>query len=303
MKKVYSVLLILFLFNSCLMAQSGGKSKHLMPTGFQKKVTTIVSGKTRIYYSLSAAESSIISVQGPGKLTVDTRGQFKPDAGDLIKYAIIYTVDGGGQKSVTKSAVKRSKEATFPDGTLGVPGQLESFIIELSRGNHTIELKLKDNTINVAARYEFTPTKVKKQEWLAFSPMQPSEPVDLISKESTTVYYRFSMEKSLKIEVIGPSELRVLTRSEIQYQMKGKINYRVQVKENGIVMNTYQLSSKPSDVTAYKDNKVLIPSTASEFVIYVPKGKHTYEIVPLDKDKSTLLGRLLLPKNDVKLEK
>jgi hypothetical protein len=38
-------------------------------------------------------------------------------------------------------------------------------------------------------------------------------------------------------------------------------------------------------------------------VIFVPEGKHVYEIIPLDKDKSSLLGRLLIPKKDVKLEK
>jgi hypothetical protein len=56
-------------------------------------------------------------------------------------------------------------------------------------------------------------------------------------------------------------------------------------------------------VAVYKDVKDLIPGTACEFVIYVPKGKHTYELLPLDKDKGSLLGRLLLPKKDVLLEK
>jgi hypothetical protein len=284
------------------MAQSGGKSKYLKPTNFQKKVTTIVSGKTRTYYSLSTVESSIVTIQGPGILKVYTRGQFKPEEGGLIKYIIVYTVDGGEQKSVTISAVARSKEATYSDGTLGVPGQLKEFEIELLRGNHTIEFKLKENKIDVAARYTFKPTKVKKQEWLTFSPVQPSEPVDLVSREITTSYYRFSMEKPLKVEIIGPTELRILTRTENQYQMKGRINYRVQVRENDIVINTYQLNSKLSEIAVYKDVKALIPGTACEFVIYVPKGKHTYEILPLDKDKSTLLGRLLLPKKDVKLE-
>ena len=83
--------------------------------------------------------------------------------------------------------------------------------------------------------------------------------------------------------------------------MKGRINYRVQVKENDVIRNTYQLSSRRSEIAIYNDNNELIPGKASEFVIDVPKGRHTYEIVPLDKDKNTLLGRFLLPKKDVKL--
>lgn len=302
MKKIHLILLPLIFLYSGIIAQTGGDTRPLKPSNFQKKVPVIIEGKTRNYYSLSSVDPSIISVQGPGKLKVFTRGQYKPGAPDLLKFTLLYTIDGGVQKSVAVNSTGRSKKATYTDGTLGVPGELNTTEIELLRGNHTIEFKIKDNTVNVSARYNFTPAKVKKQDWLAFSPMQPSEPVELISKETTTSYYRFSNDKPLKIEIIGPTELRVLTRTENQYQMKGRINYRIQVKENGIVQNTYQLSSKVSETAVYKDVKDLIPGSACEFVIYVPKGKHTYEVLPLDKDKSTLLGRLLIPKTDVKVE-
>lgn len=303
MKKILLVLLPFISFYSGITAQSVGKSLHLKPSGFQKKLPVVISGKTLNYYSMSDADPSVITVQGPGMLKINTRGQFKPGDADLIKYTIWYTVDGGVQKSLQVNSAGRSKEAAYPDGTLGVPGQLKSFEIELLRGNHTLEFKLKDNLVSVSARYSFSPAKIKKQDWMAFSPLQPSEPVDLISRETTTAYYRFSMAKPLKVEVIGPTELRVLTRTENQFHMKGRINYRVQVKENGIVLNTYQLNSKVSEIAVYKDVKELIPGTACEFVIYIPKGKHLYEILPLDQDKSTLLGRLLIPKKDVTLEK
>lgn len=303
MKKMNLLLLGLVMFSAGIFAQSGVKISNLKPSNYQKKVIMVISGKSRSYYSLSATDASVITVEGPGILTVNTRCQFKPGETNALKYATGYIIDGGQLKTFSVSSVGRSKEAAYPDGTMGVPGQLKSFEIELLRGNHTIEFKLKDNLVNVATRYSFKPAKLKKQDWLAFSPVPPSEPVDLITKETSTSYYRFSMEKPIKVEIIGPTELRVLTRTENQYQMKGRINYRVQVKENNIVLNTYQLHSKPSEVAVYKDVKNLIPGTACEVVIYVPKGKHVYEILPLDKDKGSLLGRMLLPKKDVSLEK
>lgn len=303
MKKIHLLFLGLVMISSGMLAQSGSKTLNLKPTNYQKKVSIVISGKARSYYSLSSVDASVINVEGPGTLTVNTRCQFKPGDASSVKYTISYAIDGGPLKNYTVNTVGRSKEAAYPDGTLGVPGQLKDFPIELLRGHHTIEFKLTGNAVNVASRYSFKPAKIKKQEWLAYSPVQPSEPVDIISKETTTAYYRFSMEKPLKVDIIGPTELRVLTRTENQFQMKGTINYRVQVKENNIVLNTYQLHSKPSEVAVYKDVKDLIPGSACEFVIYVPKGKHVYELLPLDKDKGSLLGRMLLPKKDVILEK
>ncbi|OQX75331.1 MAG: hypothetical protein B6D64_11865 [Bacteroidetes bacterium 4484_276] len=270
--------------SSAILAQSAGKPKYLKPTNHQKKVTTIVSEKSRSYYSLDHEKPSVISVRGPAILRVLTRGRFVPDAGTKIKYDILYIIDGGEQKKENISGAVRSKSATYLNGTLGVPGQLIDFEIELGRGDHTIEFLLEDLEVPVAVRYKLIPTKAKKQEWIAFSPMQPSEPVDLISRETSVNYYRFSIENPLKISINGPTELRVMTRIENHYHMKGRIHYRLQVKENDKVLNTYQLSSRRSEVAVYKDNKDLIPGKAREFVINVPKGKHTYEILPLDQD-------------------
>lgn len=302
MKKILFILLVIVLSTTSSWGQTDSKSRLLKPTNYQKRITTIVSGKTRYYYSLSTDKAAVISLQGPGKLQVITRGRFTPGSMDKINYGIKYTIDGGDMKEFTATAVQRSKTDTYLDGTLGIPGMSKEFAIELGRGDHTIEFRLGDDKTHVAARYIFTPTKEKKLDWIAFSPLRPSEPVDLISKEATVSYYRFSKEKPLRVEVNGPTELKVMTRIENHYQMKGTIHYRIQVKENNIVKNTYQHSSDRSESAVYKDNKELIPGKACEFVINVPPGKHIYEIVLLDENKSTVLGRLLLPKKDVKLE-
>jgi hypothetical protein len=302
MKKYLLLMLVQLMVYSGVQAQATNGTRYLKPTNYQKRVTTIVSTISRNYYSLSAESASVISVKGPGNLKVLTRGRFIPSQGDKISYEIDYTIDGGEQVSAKMSDVIRSTKATYLNGTLGVPSDLKTIEIDLERGDHIIEFKLKGNTPPVAAQYAFTPTKEKKKVWVEFSPLQPSEPVDLITKETAVIYYRFSADKPVKVQVNGPTELRVLTRVEFQYQMQGRVNYRVQEKENDKVIRTYLLSSIRSDITEYKNNKELIPGKACEFVIDVPAGKHVYEIIPLDNDKKTLLVRFLLPKTDVKLE-
>ena len=64
--------------------------------------------------------------------------------------------------------------------------------------------------------------------------------------------------------------------------MKGKINYRIEVKEDKKVKNTYMLCADRSDVTRYKKDGKKIPGKAKEIVISVPSGTHTYTLLPLD---------------------
>jgi hypothetical protein len=74
------------------------------------------------------------------------------------------------------------------------------------------------------------------------------------------------------------------------------------VKEDKAVKNTYLLSSFRSEVTVYRRGCGKTPGKAREIVITVPKGTHIYEIIPLDKDKETILARILFPKKDVKIK-
>jgi hypothetical protein len=301
MKQTLLLFLTVFLSIPAALSQAGAESITLKPEDYKSKIAIDVAGKTRNYYPLSVTDPSVILVQGPGILKVHTRCQFKPGDKAGKKFTVVYKIDGGEMKSASFTSSSPSQQAVYKDISFGVPGELHTIGIELPRGNHSLEFIMKDQSCEVAARYVFTPSKLKKQEWQVFSPALPSEPVELVSSESTTNYYRFSSEKPLKVDIIGPTELRVLTRTENHYQMKGRINYRVQVREDGKVINTYQLSSKVSEVAVYDDRKDLVPGMACEFVIFVPAGKHVYEIVPLDQDKNTLLGRLLIPKKDCKL--
>jgi hypothetical protein len=302
MKKVIILLSILFFLGHSVHAQTG-QPHYLKPSNYQKKVTHVVSGKTRSYYSLSHDKASVINVRGPGKLLVLTRGRFTQDSKEYLKYEIIYTVDGGQAHKFKVNGAGHSKSTVYQNKALGEPGIRKDLEIELGRGYHTLEFRLKDGSTPVAVRYKFIPGKAKKQEWISFSPLSPSEPVDLVTNEHIVHYYRFSAENPLKVEVNGPTEIRVMTRIENHYDMKGRIQYRIQVIEKGKVINTYQLSSVRSEVTTYKENNELIPGKAREFVINVPGGKHTYEISILDQDKSSVLGRFLLPRKDVKLTK
>jgi hypothetical protein len=301
MKKYLLSFLIIGLIFNCLSAQNARKSRFIKPVNFQKRVTTVISEKNRYYYSINDEKASIINLQGPGKLRVLTRGRFVPGEKDRIKYRVVYSINGGEKQKYIISNVERSKKATYLKGSLGVPGEMVDFDIPLERGYNTIELHIQNIDIPVAARYQFIPTKKKKQEWIAFSPDTPSKPVNIISRESKVTYYRFSETDPLFVDVNGPTELRILTRIENHYQMKGRIQYRIEVSENHKVINTYQLSSRRSEIAYYEDDKELVPGKACEFVIKVPEGKHKLKIVPLDKNYTTVLGKILMPKKDVNL--
>jgi len=300
MNKFFLLFISLVVITGKINAQKTGETQVLKPSRFKQEVPIVVDNKARMYYFLSTEKTSLIFAQGPGKLRLITRAQFLPNQSRTVSYGIVYSLNGGTPVTLSAKSIERSTKASFSDPQYGKPGELHQFEINIPRGDNTISFQLADNNTPVAVRYLFNPVKEKKKEWIVYSPSLSQETVELVSNESVVSYYRFNQEKPLKIDVIGPTQIRVFTRIEFTHQMRGSVNYRLQVKNNGQIINTYQMSNKRSDIATYKNSCELVPGKASEFVIDVPAGNQTYEIIPLDKDKNSVLGRTLIIKKDVK---
>lgn len=277
-------------------------TKVLKPNNFDKKVTVIISGKEKSYYSLSSKHSSIINAKGPGRLKIITRPAFTSDKIISLNYSVYYRINGQEKINENFRNVKKSSDAKFKNAVDGFAGNAGEIIINLERGVHTIEIWSTGTKTAVYARYLFTSVKEKKIDWVPLSPLRPNEPVNLVTNENVVTYYRFNEDKPLKVRINGPTVLRILSRVENHYYMKGRINYRLQVSEDGKLKNTYLLNSIRSDVTTYKKKCGSVPGKAKEIIINVPEGKHIYKIIPLDKDKSSVLARILFPKKDVILK-
>ncbi len=298
--KLFILIFIFYLPNLSIAQKT--TTKVIKPKNAQTTLKTIISGKSKSYYPLNYKEASIISVKGPGKLKIITRVQFTASKSDYLDYNLYYRIDGANKIKVEYEDVQKSESARYNIKSFGNPGVGKTLTLEFGLGEHTLEIWTGAKLPNVAARYLFRKSKVKKIDWVPLSPLYPKEPVDLISGEEISHYFRFSKSKPLRVKINGPTILRVLTRVENHYYMKGMINYRIQVSENGKIKNTYRLCSNRSEITSYKKGGKIIPGKAKEIVINVPRGSHSYKIIPLDEDKKTILGRVLFPKKDIKLE-
>jgi hypothetical protein len=294
-------LFIVFIFIAfSFLTFADSNTKIIKPKNAASKTTIIIWGKARTYYPLNYNHSTIVSVKGPGILKVLTRERIQSQ--NPSDYTVYYSINGEQKYNVGFNNIHQDSKASFKDSKLGSPGRAGIFSIELGRGENTIEFWRGDEKPLIDARFLFIETKEKKIKWVPMSPLFPNEPVSLVTNEEVFTYYRYTENKPLKVKINGPTTLKILNRIENHYQMKGRIIYRIQVKEDKVVKNTYQLSSVRSEVTVYKKGCGKTPGKANEVVINVPGGTHLYQISPLDKDKNSILARILFPKKDVKLK-
>lgn len=299
-KKNIVAIFCLVLVSASFLFPAYPNTKILIPKNASSVTEINISGKNLKYYELSNEEAAILNVRGPGKLKIITRARLTSKNQSDLDYFISYRINGGKKIKIDYNNVKADNNAFFKNELIGFPTVGENIIVELSRGENTIEIWNATGNSDIYIRSLFTEKKEKKIDWVKISPLYPNEPVSLVTNENVVSYFRYSSAKALKIKITGPTVLRILNRVEFDYKMKGKINYRIEVKEDKKLINTYMLCSDRSDVTRYKKDGKKTPGRANEIVINVPSGTHRYELVPLDN--YTVLARILFPKKDIKLE-
>ena len=276
------------------------KTKVVVPKNSNSSVTINISGKKLKYFNISSEAATILAIRGPGKLKVITREHLNTKNKKPLNYLLYYRINGGNKIKVEFNNINADKNAFIDIGSEGYASVGENIIVELSRGENTVEIWSGSENPKIYIRSLFTEIREKKIDWVRLSPMYPNDPVSLVTNEDVLSYFRYSSGNSLKIKITGPTVLRILNRVEFDYKMKGKLSYRIEVKEDKKIKNTYMLCSDRSDVTRYKKNGKMIPGKANEIVINVPSGTHKYELVPLDS--YTFLAKILFPRKDINLD-
>ncbi len=273
--------------------------KSIVPSKFDRKVEIRVSGKVREYYALQQGQSIEISVTGPAKMRLLSRAVLASGK-DEMKYA--YTVnrlDGGKDQTIRHSA-PASESAAFAGELSGTLSESRSKIVDVPRGPQVYTLTLQDFDVPDLFFRVFVNTNefYDGSGVVAMTPNSFTTEVPLLTNEETVVYYRVGRTDHVRLSLVGPATLKVITRVEFDSTMIGEQRWKVQVNEDGMTKATYNLSASKSDVSLYKGPSSLVPSAGETFYIEIPRGEHAYEFT-LPENHRTALLRCLLPKSQL----
>ena len=281
MRKLFLILPILILVNLLPTQLTYGANPN--------RVKYSIGNKLYNYHSLNNTKFTYVNVNGPGKLTVMFRAHFTSDSPQSLSYNIIYMADSAKIKVLKVNNVLPTTKNTYIQSSDDKPSDAKILVIGVKPDVKRIGCKTKDLSPQVDFIYKFEPTTV--MPWRDLKSRNDSIKIGLksVSKPSVQSYYRISSSKSQKFKVRGPATIRVFTRLEYDYTMQGLLTYRVSVKKNDSIPQTFRLTTNPSRDMQYVSDKKFVPGQLQKFFIEVPKGVHTYETSLLDRHFSSLI--------------
>ncbi|NQU04537.1 MAG: hypothetical protein HQ568_00480 [Calditrichaeota bacterium] len=262
-----------------------------------KKISLLIKDKQRSYWKISSEDTLIIKTVGPGELKISTRMVLSSKKKEGV-YSFKTYLDGKRQP-LTARATEYTKSAVNAKFSKQRLGQSRSIIYQVAEGEHEYKFMLpKDSKKKVYVRPFILTDEKDKTNYIAYLPRSFPEEVRIIVNEREYIYYRSSSDKPIELEVIGPTEVKCVSRLEFDVTMHGNQNYRLQIAEKDSIILTSFFKGEISSTASYIGNSNMVIGKGAVVFFSVPEGKHKYHISTPDQNTSVLF-RFYLPEKDL----
>lgn len=265
-------------------ATVSGKYKNLKPIETTGRKTEMIIGSKRRYYTLSKKKRTLVVTDGPGKLYVYARLKTNKSNKMAIKYVrdqkLVKTLVRDSLKSIS-SALYTSKEKTDR------LSKLQKFVLKIPAGKHEFEFFESNKYSSTDVYFEYIRELPKKWKDVSL-PTEKTVQLKSVKTQKPRDYYRVDNEKTISIEVMGPTQIRIMSRVEFEYHMHSNVQATLMVYEGDKQVKAFKFSSKRSKKMEYVSDDDHIPGTLNKMYLEVPEGKHTYKLKVDNGGKSVL---------------
>ncbi len=252
-------IILFFIFNQVVNISPGDEVKI--------KIQTL---KEESYYVLTKKQPVEIKVSGPTWLRVYTRIPWSGEKKGTKLYKIILQEDDIKERFITLES-EYSKVSRIDNIRLS---KWRSFYINVPEGNHSyrfIHWRAPRDTIFLRFTNE-SPGK-----WQDITPLSYNAKLELVENEKIINYFEATQQKPVILEITGPKKLKIITRLNLNADIKGEQIYSISVKEKDKTIKTVSYRTYPSETVHYNNRPGTLPSNPHTFFLNVRKGLHRYE--------------------------
>ncbi len=302
-RKIFSF--ALFFFIGMMVHIDGASAKNLVwdefaPVQYDEKVEASLKGKKADLYSCTKAHAIEFELKGPRKILIHIRNVFQTQHEEMKAYRINVLLDGRNFDEYSFRSAPTNLATILGDNISSRKlGMLRKIVLEIPEGVHRLKFFPSHEEEPLLLRCFASEIFSQGEKHVAMSPEKYAQVVGMIFQEKEMTYYRMTPEKPIQLTVVGPTEIKVVTRLEFNQRMKGKFSYQIQVFEDDRLVQTRQYRTYKSDVVSYQKVTNVTAGRSRSFLIPVRKGKHVYRFVPVTSQKETVIAKILIPRKDV----
>jgi hypothetical protein len=254
-----------------------------------------IEGKDRLYFRVESGETATVQVRGPGEVKCYVRAVAGDAGSATIKYSVVISEGDHRLKTVeTETAPSAMKWK----GSSELAAKSRSFTLRIPDGDHRLTIAFASKDAKAAGiRYVFRETPEHSAQ-LPLHATGKRESVILLVKEKPLDYYVADQQSPVKVEVIGPTRLRVVSRLVYPSGARGSQRYTIKLERDGESLPDKTLETTKSSVVECESHPDWIIGKSKSFYVEVPKGTHVIMLRPANADSPGVALRFSIPKED-----
>ncbi len=276
-----------------------GQWKTLETIKGGKKKIVIVGGNEWIYYRIDPGKSMEFELVNPVEHRIITRAEFEGNKKKEAVYTFRLNWGGKIDRLVSRATERtRTIHEKGKEERLGVGKTFEFFQEDVPQVL-TISIDT-DATRSVYFRVQQKrPEFADIVDYIAIHPSQYVERMEVNTRDLLSNYYCIDPEQKLRVDLFGPTVLKVHARLAVERSSNKKHIRTISVYEDGIHQDNYELLLEASSVSTFTTSNDSIPTSAETIYIEVPKGNHRYQFSLLEGDTDRVGLRFFLPEKDL----
>lgn len=256
-----------------------------------------INGKTRTYWKLEKKKATEIKLVGPAKLKVISRASI-PKGKKEVVYGFI-SKENGTDRNLIGRGTSLAKNVSNPKEQAEKIGESRTIIYSVPDGEHSYTFALpEDQVSDVYLRFFVTAVQSENIPYIAYLPQSYPKEARITVNEREYIYYRVNKDQRVELDLIGPTQIKGISRLEYDNTMHGEKAYRVQVLNDNKIVVTEPFMSAISATASFVETVDRKVGKGDVFYINVPKGRHKYYVTTPDQGAVVYL-RFYIPQNDL----
>ncbi len=255
-------------------------------------VNLSINEKQSTYYRLHTDSTLEVTAAGPGWLSAIVRLILPPGATDSASYRVVVTAGADTMKQFSDTVGTADAELV---GSKELPTTSRKFSFPISEKLRTYTFRLLNNGgRDAAVRFLVRRPSAHAKEQPLY-PIAMDRSLTLLYHERRLEFHLATAQKPVKVRVIGPVRLRIVTRLVFGPTMKGLQPYALDMTLDKEKLKVEELSSTKAVSSEFEDEKEWLPGKSRTVYVAIPSGEHDLTIAPKATGAPGVAVRFTLP--------
>ncbi len=251
----------------------------------QAAVSVLVNGQPRIYFRILPGKPLAISIDGPARLRIVSRVEMPPGSTEVVSY-VLRVSEGANVLDQQKTETSASSAARLAAGSQAI-AKSRRMGVEVPKGRHPLSLSV-EGPFAVLVRLQQAAPAMGERPMVTLTPVEAARSVLVTEGEKTIPYYTALPGRPVKLRVVGPTTLDLLTRLDFDETMRGTQTYRLAITEGGRRLREVEFKTTKATTATYGNLKDRVPSKFDRLQLAIADGLHELAVELLAPAKGSV---------------